>query len=176
MIQVDNFVRLKPYASERSYWRFKFKYTHLGALDANTYIVIQSSMSSMSIFTFSPWHKRMYIIRFQTHKYTKYGLWTWWSPYKLCIWLYIEALRFGLQPLSPKKVWIWQLTRPMFVPLFPSYVFSIRIVLVNINHNLINNFHIYVAYLVVPIIWGTKAGSMKNGWRIGINLSIFETV
>lgn len=38
-------------------------------MDANTYLVFSSSMSSMSIFQYSPPHKTLYITRFQTHKY-----------------------------------------------------------------------------------------------------------
>lgn len=35
----------------------------------------------------------MYIIRFQTHKCIKIGLWTSWSPYEFCKWPYIETQR-----------------------------------------------------------------------------------
>ena len=52
-------------------------------------VVFWSSMSSTNIFWFSLWHKTMYMIRFETHKYMKIIFWTWWSPYKLFLWLCI---------------------------------------------------------------------------------------
>ena len=49
--------------------RFKLKYATWVPMDANTYIVLWLSMSSMKVFWFSPWHKIACNIRFQSNKY-----------------------------------------------------------------------------------------------------------
>ena len=68
-----------------AYWRFKFKYAAKVPLDANTYAIFWSPMSSMSLVLFSPWHKRVCKTCSQTHNYAKTRFWTWRDPYKLCI-------------------------------------------------------------------------------------------
>jgi hypothetical protein len=75
------------------YWRFEFKYAAWVPLDANTFVVFWSSKSSLIINLFSPCHKIMYIMGFQTLKYIEYYFWTWWGPYKLCIWPYMKTPR-----------------------------------------------------------------------------------
>lgn len=71
-------------------------------LDTNTYITFWPPMSSMKIFSFCPWHKTMFKIIFQTHKYITYNFWTWWSLYKFCIWPYMETMR-------PLTVILWSI-------------------------------------------------------------------
>ena len=51
------------------YWRFEFKYAAWVPLDANTFVVFWSSKSSLIINLFSPCHKIMYIMGFQTLAY-----------------------------------------------------------------------------------------------------------
>ena len=51
-------------------WRFKFKYAPWVPLGCNTYIVFQTSMSSMRFSLLSPWHKIMYIINKVSHTHT----------------------------------------------------------------------------------------------------------
>jgi hypothetical protein len=63
-------------------------------LDANTFVMFWSSMSNLSMFNlFSPWHKKTYITRFQTHTCMKYDLWTLsYNEFLPCLWEIIVNL------------------------------------------------------------------------------------
>ena len=68
--------------------------THsLGALGCKKKLYFDHQCLVWIYFWFSSWHKTIDTMRFQTHKYSNYDLWTWWSPYKLRICPYIETPR-----------------------------------------------------------------------------------